>query len=135
MNVGQNFGNSGTDRGAPSAGVNTSLVIGLTFVATLGGLFFGYDTALISGGVTCIDAYFIAPLGLSETARSSLSGWTISSALLGCIIGAMVAGWVSTVLGRRGGLMVAGLMFLLGSIGSAWPELGFGTVGQMGPDA
>src|SRR5712672_1650561 len=114
---------------------NRLLVTGLTFVATLGGLLFGYDTAVISGAVSSIDAYFIDPLGLSETARSSLSGWTISSALLGCIIGAMVAGWLSTVLGRRGGLIVAGLMFLLGSIGSAWPEFGFGTIGQMGPDA
>src|SRR5436309_9567498 len=92
---------------------NRSLVTGLTFVATLGGLLFGYDTAVISGAVSSIDAYFIDPLGLSETARSSLSGWTISSALLGCIIGAMVAGWIYTALGRRGGLMVAGLMFLL----------------------
>lgn len=120
---------------AGGAGVNTSLVIGLTFVATLGGLLFGYDTAVISGAVGSIDAYFIDPLNLSETARSSLSGWTISSALLGCIIGAMVAGWVSTTLGRRGGLMVAGLMFLLGSIGSAWPEFGFGEIGRMGPEA
>jgi SP family xylose:H+ symportor-like MFS transporter len=116
-------------------GVNPSLVIGLTFVATLGGLLFGYDTAVISGAVGAIDAYFIDPLGLSETARSSLSGWTISSALLGCIIGAMLAGWISTALGRKGGLVVAGLMFLAGSIGSAWPEFGFGTIGQMGPEA
>jgi SP family xylose:H+ symportor-like MFS transporter len=117
------------------ATVNPSLVIGLTFVATLGGLLFGYDTAVISGAVSSIDAYFIDPLGLSETARSSLSGWTISSALLGCIIGAMIAGWISTALGRRGGLIIAGLMFLLGSIGSAWPEFGFGSIGQMGPEA
>jgi MFS transporter, SP family, xylose:H+ symportor len=129
-NSGQKSGHSGTD-----AGVNTSLVIGLTFVATLGGLLFGYDTAVISGAVSSIDAYFIDPLGLAETARSSLSGWTISSALLGCIIGAIVAGWISTTLGRRGGLIVAALMFLLGSIGSAWPELGLGAVGKMGPDA
>jgi SP family xylose:H+ symportor-like MFS transporter len=120
---------------AGGSGVNPSLVIGLTFVATLGGLLFGYDTAVISGAVGSIDAYFIDPLGLPETARSSLSGWTISSALLGCIIGAMVAGWVSTSLGRRGGLMVAGLMFLLGSIGSAWPEFGLGEIGRMGPEA
>ena len=118
-----------------AAGVNTSLVIGLTFVATLGGLLFGYDTAVISGAVSSIDAYFIDPLGLAEIARSSLSGWTISSALLGCVIGAMMAGWLSTVLGRRGGLIVAALMFLLGSFGSAWPELGFGPIGQMGPQA
>jgi MFS transporter, SP family, xylose:H+ symportor len=116
-------------------GVNATLLIGLTFVATLGGLLFGYDTAVISGAVSSIDAYFIAPLHLSETARDSLSGWTVSSALLGCIIGAMVAGWLSTVAGRRGGLIVAALMFLLGSIGSAWPELGLGAIGAMGPHA
>jgi len=114
---------------------NTSLVVGLTFVATLGGLLFGWDTAVISGAVSSIDAYFIDPLGLSETARSSLSGWTISSALLGCIIGAGVAGWLSTALGRKGGLIVAAVLFLLGSIGSAVPEFGFGSIGQMGPHA
>ncbi len=114
---------------------NTSLVVGLTFVATLGGLLFGWDTAVISGAVSSIDAYFIDPLGLSETARSSLSGWTISSALVGCIIGAGVAGWLSTALGRKGGLIVAALLFLLGSVGSAVPELGFGTIGHMGPNA
>src|SRR6201999_3797393 len=114
---------------------NTSLVVGLTCVATLGGLLFGWDTAVISGAVGSIDAYFIDPLGLSETARSSLSGWTISSALVGCIIGAGVAGWLSTAIGRKGGLMVAALLFLLGSLGSAVPEVGFGAIGAMGPDA
>src|SRR5579862_3699049 len=101
--------------------VNSSLVIALTFVATLGGLLFGYDTAVISGAVSSIDAYFIDPLQLSETARGSLSGWTISSALFGCIIGAGVAGGISTRIGRRGGLIIAGAMFLLGSLGSAVP--------------
>ena len=117
------------------SGVNTSLIIGLTFVATLGGLLFGYDTAVISGAVSSIDAYFINPLGLPEMARNSLSGWTIGSALIGCIIGAGIAGWVSTVMGRKGGLMLAGILFLLGSLGSAWPEFGFGTIGEMGPKA
>ena len=114
---------------------NTPLVVGLTFVATLGGLLFGWDTAVISGAVSSIDAYFIDPLGLSETARTSLSGWTISSALVGCIIGAGVAGWISTALGRKGGLIVAALLFFAGSLGSAVPEFGFGTIGQMGPHA
>jgi SP family xylose:H+ symportor-like MFS transporter len=114
---------------------NTSLVVGLTFVATLGGLLFGWDTAVISGAVSSIDAYFIDPLGLSETARTSLSGWTISSALVGCIIGATVAGWISTALGRKGGLIIAALLFFVGSLGSAVPEFGFGTIGQMGPHA
>jgi SP family xylose:H+ symportor-like MFS transporter len=114
---------------------NTSLVVGLTFVATLGGLLFGWDTAVISGAVSSIDAYFIDPLKLAETARDSLSGWTIGSALVGCIIGAGVAGWISTALGRKGGLIIAALLFLAGSLGSAVPEFGFGAIGQMGPAA
>src|SRR5471032_2196705 len=114
---------------------STSLVVGLTFVATFGGLLFGYDTAVISGAVTSIDANFIDPQHLSETARSSLSGWTVSSALFGCIIGAIVAGWVSNAIGRKGGMMVAGVLFLISAAGSAYPEFGLGPIGGMGPQA
>src|SRR5438132_9141449 len=114
---------------------NRSLVTGLTFVATLGGLLFGYDTAVISGAVSAIDENFIEPLNLSETARSSLSGWTVSSALFGCIIGAVIAGWLAKRLGRKGGLLVAGALFLLSAVGSAYPELGIGPIGGMGPRA
>jgi MFS transporter, SP family, xylose:H+ symportor len=111
------------------------LITGLTFVATLGGLLFGYDTAVISGAVSSIDANFIDPLHLSETARGSLSGWTISSALFGCIIGAGVAGWLAKAVGRKGGMIVAGLLFLLSAMGSAYPEFGLGKIGAMGPSA
>src|SRR6202167_2578321 len=114
---------------------NKSLITGLTFVATLGGLLFGYDTAVISGAVSSIDANFIDPLHLSETARSSLSGWTVSSALFGCIIGAVIAGWISNALGRKGGLLVAGALFLISALGSAYPEIGLGPIGAMGPKA
>ena len=117
------------------ANSSTSLITGVTFVATLGGLLFGYDTAVISGAVGSIDANFIDPQHLSETARSSLSGWTISSALFGCIIGAAVAGGVSNALGRKGGLLVAGALFLISALGSAYPEFGLGAIGAMGPKA
>src|SRR6201986_4112773 len=114
---------------------STSLVMGVTFVATLGGLLFGYDTAVISGAVSSIDANFIDPQHLAETARSSLSGWTVSSALFGCIIGALIAGWVSNAIGRKGGMLVAGALFLVSAAGSAYPEVGLGPVGGMGPSA
>ena len=46
---------------------NNSYLMFLTLVATLGGLLFGYDTAVISGTVKYLDLNFVAPLGLSET--------------------------------------------------------------------
>ena len=67
------------------------------------------------------------PRGLSEAARDSLSGWAVSCALLGCVIGAAVGGPIANRLGRKGGLMVAAILFLVGSLGSAVPELGLGT--------
>ena len=113
----------------------TRLVLGLSLVASLGGFLFGYDTAVISGTVAAIDHNFITPQHLSESAAGSLSGWAISCALLGCVIGAGVAGPVSTMLGRKGGLLIAALLFFVGSIGSAVPELFLGPIGGMGPAA
>lgn len=114
---------------------NSSLVMSLTLIATLGGLLFGYDTAVISGAISSLDHNFIEPRHLSETARNSLSGFTVSSALWGCVLGGLVAGRIGDALGRRGGLMLAAAMFLICSIGSAWPELGFGPIGSMGAGA
>jgi SP family xylose:H+ symportor-like MFS transporter len=120
---------------SPDSGTENLLVRGLTLIAALGGLLFGYDTAVISGAVGAIDHNFIEPLGLSETAAGSLSGWTISCALLGCVIGAAIAGPLSNRIGRRGGLLVAAALFVLSAIGSAYPEIGLGPVGGMGPEA
>ena len=115
--------------------VNSRLVMGLAFIASLGGLLFGYDTAVISGAVSAIDHNFIIPRGLPEAARDSLSGWAVSCALLGCVIGAAIGGPISNAFGRKGGLIVSGIMFLVGSAGSAWPEFGLGSVGGMGTAA
>jgi MFS transporter, SP family, xylose:H+ symportor len=114
---------------------NGTLVHGLTLIAALGGLLFGYDTAVISGAVAAIDANFITPRGLSETSASSLSGWAVSCALLGCTIGGLVAGWLATRLGRKGGLLVAAVLFLISAIGSAYPEMGLGAAGSLGVNA
>src|SRR5690242_9887152 len=114
---------------------NPSLVMGLTLIASLGGLLFGYDTAVISGAVPAIDHNFINPRGLPEAARDSLSGWAISCALLGCIIGAALGGPIANGLGRKAGLMVAAILFLAGSLGSAVPEFGLGPIGGMGATA
>jgi MFS transporter, SP family, xylose:H+ symportor len=107
----------------------------LALVATLGGLLFGYDTAVISGAIGALEANFIEPRGLSETARNSLTGFTVSSALFGCILGGLVAGWIADHWGRRRGLLLAALLFLICSVGSAVPELFLAPVGGMGPTA
>jgi SP family xylose:H+ symportor-like MFS transporter len=118
-----------------STTANASLITALTLTATLGGLLFGYDTAVVSGAVTAIDANFIAPQNLSETARDTLSGLTVSSALFGCVIGGLGAGWIATRLGRRQGLILAACLFLISAVGAALPELGLGKIGAMGAGA
>jgi MFS transporter, SP family, xylose:H+ symportor len=112
-----------------TAAVGQGLSVRLTLVAALGGLLFGYDTAVISGAVGSIDNDFIAPLQLDETWRNTLSGLTISSALFGCVLGSAVAGTLADRYGRRIGLIVAALLFLLSAIGSALPELGVSPLG------
>ncbi|HUE37429.1 MAG TPA: D-xylose transporter XylE [Candidatus Acidoferrum sp.] len=110
-----------------------SYIILLTLIATLGGLLFGYDTAVISGAVGSLRAYFIDPRNLAPDTANLLWGAVNSSALIGCIIGGLVGGWISTRLGRRGGLIVAAVLFLVSAVGAAAPEFPFAAVGHGGP--
>jgi SP family xylose:H+ symportor-like MFS transporter len=122
---------SQTSSSAPAASTHTGLLIILTIIAALGGLLFGYDTAVISGAVESIKINFVAPLDLAEGARLSLEGFTIAGALWGCLIGAALGGVVAHYLGRRGGLIVAGVLFFISSLGSAWPESLVGGLGSV----
>ncbi len=117
------------------AKANYALVTGLSVAATLGGLLFGYDTAVISGAVDAINANYIDPRHLAEGARNTLSGFTIGCALLGCVIGAGLAGPISTNIGRKGGLLIAGMLFFVSSLGSAFPEFVWSSFGATGPNA
>ncbi len=167
---------------------NFSLVIGLTMVATLGGLLFGYDTAVINGAIKALENFFIEPLRanpdmavnvisefkvaatlcfaivailvssffyrlfgagkgtlysvilflivgllvyfkflalpneLTENMANSVSGFTIASALLGCIIGGSLGGYISQTAGRKRGLLLAAALFLISAVGSAIPD-------------
>ncbi len=86
-------------------------VILISVVAALGGLLFGFDTAVISGTINFIQPYF----GLSEAGL----GWTVSSLLLGCIAGVFLAGKAGDHYGRKKVLMFAALLFFISAIGSA----------------
>jgi sugar porter (SP) family MFS transporter len=86
----------------------------VVLVATVGGLLFGYDTGVISG---CI-GFLVDKFELSAAAQ----GWAASSALIGCIFGAAMAGTLSDRFGRRRIMMLAALLFTISAIGSALPR-------------
>jgi SP family xylose:H+ symportor-like MFS transporter len=114
-------------------------VLLLTLIATLGGLLFGYDTAVINGAVDSLKVYFIDPRftdlanPAQANAANSLLGFVVSSALIGCIIGGLLGGWVSTNIGRKRGLIIAAVLFLISAVGAAAPEFPFAAIGHGGP--
>lgn len=112
-----------------STSKNPLYLTGITLVATLGGLLFGYDTAVISGTVSSLRVFFVDPMGLSPDLANAMEGFIVSSALIGCVIGASIAGFVSQKFGRKPSLQIAAVLFLLSAIGSAWPEMFFGMPG------
>ena len=68
-------------------------VFRVCLVAALGGLLFGYDTAVISGAIGFLQKHFdLTP---------AMEGWAASSALLGCVIGVSLAGFASDFAGRK----------------------------------
>jgi MFS transporter, SP family, arabinose:H+ symporter len=84
---------------------------GICLAASLGGLLFGFDTAVISGTVASVKSQY----GLDEIQK----GWFGSSALVGCILGAAVAGVLCDRFGRRPALRLAGLFFLVSAVCTA----------------
>lgn len=105
---------------------NTFYIMGITLVATLGGLLFGYDTAVISGAEKSVQAFLITSLGLGSLAH----GATISSALIGCIIGGVISGLLAKHLGRKRSLMLAAVLFFISALGSGFPEFLFFKQGE-----
>jgi len=113
-----------------AATTSSSYLLKLTIVATLGGLLFGYDTAVISGTVSSLESFFILPFGLGEMEANARLGFVVSSALIGCIIGGISGGIISKKLGRKNGLILAAVLFLFSAIGSAMPEMFLKPVGE-----
>jgi len=83
----------------------------LCFIAALGGLLFGFDTAVISGALPLLKIQF----GLSP----GMEGWLVASALVGCLMGAGIGGWLSDLFGRKRVLVLSAILFTLTSIGCA----------------
>jgi MFS transporter, SP family, arabinose:H+ symporter len=83
-----------------------------TVVAALGGLLFGFDTAVISGTTSA--------LTLTYNLSPALLGVTVASALLGTVFGAMLAGFPGERYGRRDSLRILGIFYLVSALGCAW---------------
>ncbi len=106
---------SGSDDGSDQGSL--AYLVLICFVATLGGLLFGYDTAVIAGAIGFLKQHF----DLSATQV----GWTASSALAGCAVGAMAAGIMSDYLGRKKVLVLCAVLFVVSAIGTAVPQSQF----------
>ena len=76
-------------------------LISLSFTASLGGFLFGYDTAIISGCNTFLQAHF--------NLSAAMLGWVVSSALLGTILGCIISGMITDRFGRKRALILAAL--------------------------
>ena len=95
-------------------------LISIVMVAVLGGLLFGYDTAVISGAEKGLQAFF---KGANDFEYSDfMHGFTSSSALIGCIIGSSLSGLFASNFGRKRSLIFAGICFFLSAWGSMQPE-------------
>ncbi|HIQ22409.1 MAG TPA: MFS transporter [Planctomycetes bacterium] len=89
-------------------------VLLLASVAALGGLLFGYDTAVIAGAIDYLEIHFrLGPGG---------KGWAVSNVLVGCMFGAALAGTFSDGLGRKKALLLAAGLFAVSAVGSAVPR-------------
>lgn len=100
---------NGTDA-APTA--SNAKVIGLATAGAVGGFLFGFDSSVINGAVDAIAGTF----DLSET----VTGFAVASALLGCAVGAYLAGRIADRFGRIPAMLTGAIMFFVSSVGSAF---------------
>lgn len=92
---------------------NMKFVYFISAIAALGGLMFGYDTAVIAGAIGFIETKFqLSP---------AMTGWAASSAIWGCVIGVLGAGYMSDKFGRKKVLILTAILFAISAIGAAFP--------------
>jgi len=90
---------------------NSFFLYFITITAALGGFLFGYDTAVISGTISFVKNQFAL--------NTTMEGWFVSSALVGCIAGVTVAGELADRYGRKRSLILASLLFFISALGCA----------------
>jgi SP family arabinose:H+ symporter-like MFS transporter len=101
--------------GSPTPnGRGLGYIAAVCFVTTIGGFLFGYDTAVISGGIDFIERQF----ALSP----DMKGWVVASALLGCIVGSACSGAMADRFGRKSVLLLSSALLLISAVGSMLPQ-------------
>lgn len=95
---------------------NFKYILFLAFVSAMGGFLFGYDWVVIGGAKPFYEMYF------NIASSPSLQGWAMSSALIGCIFGAVLSGAVSDRLGRKIPLLIAAVLFIISAFGTGYAD-------------
>lgn len=91
---------------------NKQFILGITLVSAMGGLLFGYDWVVIGGAKPFYERFF------DITNSPYLQGWAMSSALIGCLVGAMASGYLADRFGRKRPLIAAAALFTIAAIGT-----------------
>lgn len=91
---------------------NHGFILGITLVSAMGGLLFGYDWVVIGGAKPFYERFF------AITSSPYLQGWAMSSALIGCLFGALLSGYFSDRYGRKLPLVAAAALFTIAAIGT-----------------
>lgn len=103
----------------------------ITIVSAMGGFLFGYDWVVIGGAKPFYEVFF------QISGSAQLQAWAMSSAILGCVLGAVFSGFLSDNYGRRKPLLLSAALFFIASIGTGladtlWVFIGFRILGGVG---
>lgn len=91
---------------------NWNYLVSISLISAMGGLLFGYDWVVIGGAKPFYEPFF----GIADSAV--LQGWAMSCALIGCLAGAVLSGWLSDRFGRKRLLILAAGLFVAASVGT-----------------
>lgn len=91
---------------------NSAYIFAISMVSAMGGLLFGYDWVVIGGAKPFYERF------LDITSSANLQAWAMSSALIGCVAGAVISGYMSDKFGRKWPLLLAAILFTLSALGT-----------------
>lgn len=91
---------------------NWNYLLSISLISAMGGLLFGYDWVVIGGAKPFYEPFF------EITDKAAMQGWAMSCALIGCLAGAVLSGWMSDRFGRKRLLIMSAGIFVIASLGT-----------------